>query len=75
MIRRHPENPKICCVCADLGLCIVQSELVQSENEMRGTHVRPRRDPRGMPINRLSQLDVTNTKVGMHSEGGGLYLR
>ena len=42
---------------------------------MRGTHVRPRRDPRGMPINRLSQLDVTNTKVGMHSEGGGLYLR
>ena len=28
-----------------------------------------------MPINRLSQLEVTNAKVGMHSDGGGLYLQ
>ena len=28
-----------------------------------------------MSINRLSQLEVANAKVGMHSDGGGLYLQ
>jgi hypothetical protein len=28
-----------------------------------------------MRINPLSQLEVTNAKVGMHSDGGGLYLQ
>ena len=26
-------------------------------------------------LNRLSQLEVTNAKVGMHADGGGLYLQ
>ena len=28
-----------------------------------------------MSINRLSQLEVANAKVGMHGDGGGLYLQ
>lgn len=26
-------------------------------------------------LNRLSQLEVTNAEVGMHADGGGLYLQ
>jgi hypothetical protein len=26
-------------------------------------------------LNRLSQLEVTNAKVGMHADDGGLYLQ
>src|SRR5262249_3582891 len=33
-VRRYPEKPQICCVCAHLGLFTVRSDLVQSENEM-----------------------------------------
>src|SRR5215468_8123982 len=29
----------------------------------------------GMSINRLSQLEVSNANVGMHADGGGLYLQ
>ena len=28
-----------------------------------------------MSINRLSQLEVANANVGMHGDGGGLYLQ
>jgi integrase len=39
-----------------------------------GTHVRERKDPRNAR-QRLSQLEVANAKVGMHADGGGLYLQ
>jgi hypothetical protein len=28
-----------------------------------------------LTLNRLSQLEVTNAQVGMHADGGGLYLQ